>query len=294
MNTSLIAQLAHLINIAYCFAIGEAAPSPWDQLSEGSRASQIAGVEFVIANPEAGPDAQHVSWMTAKQADGWVYGEAKDEDLKTHPALKPFSELPLETQVKDSLFSATVKALAVLPDPVALQARIDELTGQLKDAQAPGAPAKSSTKSAAKGEVGGVPEGFTPITYIGKRDIYYDHQYSQLHFVKGETQLVPSGKAAGMLKHADQYVLGDVAEVKPDDKQAAPLKPAQTDANTSKDAEAEANLQQAKDSISAMTDAESVRQYVETNFAGNKLHPRIGLEKAKAQAIQLLDQFGLG
>jgi hypothetical protein len=35
-------------------------------------------------------DAQHNAWMADKIADGWVYGEEKDEMLKTHHCIVAF------------------------------------------------------------------------------------------------------------------------------------------------------------------------------------------------------------
>jgi hypothetical protein len=50
--------------------------------------------------------------MKEKLDAGWVYGEVKDAEKKTHPCLVPFSELPPFQQQKDSLFCGIVDALA--------------------------------------------------------------------------------------------------------------------------------------------------------------------------------------
>jgi hypothetical protein len=49
--------------------------------------------------------------MEDKIKDGWVYGETKDAEKKTHPCLVPFHELPEFQQKKDKLFCAIVDAL---------------------------------------------------------------------------------------------------------------------------------------------------------------------------------------
>jgi len=46
-----------------------------------------------------------------KVSDGWIYGSEKDADLKMHPCIVPFEDLPAEQQAKDVLFRAVVKAL---------------------------------------------------------------------------------------------------------------------------------------------------------------------------------------
>lgn len=50
--------------------------------------------------------------MEEKVNDGWVYGEVKDADKKTHPCIVPYNELPEFQKKKDHLFIAIVKALS--------------------------------------------------------------------------------------------------------------------------------------------------------------------------------------
>lgn len=45
------------------------------------------------ASIEAVAAAAHQMWCDAMNAQGWRYGEAFDEDAKTHPGLRPFAEL---------------------------------------------------------------------------------------------------------------------------------------------------------------------------------------------------------
>jgi hypothetical protein len=47
------------------------------------------------------PKESHNNWMNAKIKDGWIYGEAKDIDKKTHPCLIPYEKLPYEEKIKD-------------------------------------------------------------------------------------------------------------------------------------------------------------------------------------------------
>ena len=105
-----IAMVAHEVNRAYCEAIGDTGQPEWHYAPEWQKESAIAGVSFHIDNPDAGPEASHESWMRQKAADGWVYGDAKDPDCKTHPCMVPFDKLPLEQQIKDHLFRAVVHA----------------------------------------------------------------------------------------------------------------------------------------------------------------------------------------
>lgn len=36
----------------------------------------------------------HEVWATGRIADGWTYGEKRDDEAKTHPCLVPYEELP--------------------------------------------------------------------------------------------------------------------------------------------------------------------------------------------------------
>lgn len=49
--------------------------------------------------------------MKEKIEDGWVYGDEKDTEKKTHPCLVPYEELPEFQKKKDALFQAIVDAL---------------------------------------------------------------------------------------------------------------------------------------------------------------------------------------
>ena len=50
---------------------------------------------------------EHNAWMADKVNDGWVFGEIKDAEKKTHP----FEEMPEFQQKKDALFCSIVDAL---------------------------------------------------------------------------------------------------------------------------------------------------------------------------------------
>jgi hypothetical protein len=78
---------------------------PWQ------RESATKGVQFRMDNPDAGHDAQHNAWMEEKVNDGWVHGEVKDAEAKTHPCIVPFDQLPEFQKKKEALFCAIVDAL---------------------------------------------------------------------------------------------------------------------------------------------------------------------------------------
>ena len=111
MNQEQIARVAHEVNRAYCEALGDTSQQKWEDAPQWQRDSAVRGVNFHMANRCAGPQASHENWMAQKVSEGWVYGIAKDAELKQHPCLVPFEQLPLEQQAKDFLFRAVVHSL---------------------------------------------------------------------------------------------------------------------------------------------------------------------------------------
>lgn len=108
--TRSVARVAHEVNRAYCQALGDNSQPVWEEAPQWQRDSAMAGVRLHWKSPEAGPQASHESWMAQKVADGWVYGPEKRPDLKQHPCMVPFDQLPREQQAKDFIFRAVVHA----------------------------------------------------------------------------------------------------------------------------------------------------------------------------------------
>lgn len=112
MTIELIAKVCHNANKAYCEGIGDNSQKSWEDAEQWQRDSAIKGVEYRINNSSAPASAQHDAWMADKVNDGWVYGEVKDADKKTHPCIVPYDQLPIEQRKKDALFQAVVDSLA--------------------------------------------------------------------------------------------------------------------------------------------------------------------------------------
>lgn len=260
-EVSVIAAIAHAINAAYCASLGDDSQKPWDEAPEWQKESAIAGVNFLIENPDAPVSATHDSWSEKKLADGWVYGEEKDEEAKTHPCLVPFDDLPVEQKAKDYLFKATVASLIALPVEPETKSEVAAPTRQ----------AQSNV----------VPLGLTPVKYIGVRKDYTDGTYgTRISWTQGQTKLVPSDKAILMLKHKDVYTEGDVDGAETGVTNVTP-----------KEEMSEEELQAARDAVANMG-LEALRTYAFANFSGHKLHHKISEANARQQVIGLIDQFG--
>jgi hypothetical protein len=107
MKAEEIAKVAYSVNAAYCEAIGDHPPLPWEDVREGMT---TAVLEHLV-NPKTTPAESHERWMAAKLREGWTYGPQKDAAAKTHPCMRPYHELPVAQRAKDFLFGAVVVSL---------------------------------------------------------------------------------------------------------------------------------------------------------------------------------------
>ena len=112
MTAEQIARVAHEVNRAYCLALGDTSQAAWEDAPEWQRRSAINGVNFHLANPNAGPDHSHNEWLKEKAETGWKFGPVKDAEKKEHPCFVPYDELPTEQKAKDYLFRGIVHALS--------------------------------------------------------------------------------------------------------------------------------------------------------------------------------------
>lgn len=110
MNAEQIARVAHEVNRAYCTATGDDSQVAWEDAPANIRASAIDGVGAHLRESLT-PEQSHERWCAFKVADGWIYGPEKSAEMKQHPCLVPYANLPQEQRVKDYLFAAVVASL---------------------------------------------------------------------------------------------------------------------------------------------------------------------------------------
>ena len=116
----------------------------------------------------------------------------------------------------------------------------------------------------------------TSVKYIGKRPEYTDGTFgTRIHFVQGESRMVPFDIARQMLKHLDVYVPGE---------KDAPV------ASMPKEKDPEDDVQDMRDSI-ALMDKDALNSYAQIHF-GTKLDKRKDVGQLRAQVTGLVDQFG--
>jgi hypothetical protein len=107
-----VARIAHEMNRKWCELLDDTSQPAWELAPNWQRDSAINGVRFHLANPSAGPEHSHDSWLAEKQAAGWKYGPVKDPEKREHPCFVPYAQLPAEQQAKDTIFLTVVRALS--------------------------------------------------------------------------------------------------------------------------------------------------------------------------------------
>lgn len=263
MKAILIAQIAHEINRAYCESLGDDSQPSWESAPDWQKDSAVAGVEMHLANPDATPEQSHESWLFHKLADGWVHGEVKDAEAKTHPCCLPYEELPPEQKAKDYLFRAVVHQLKGIPDETTVVAA----------------------------QEGPAPANTVGVKYIGRRKEWNDRMYQTgLNFVAGQVRFVPGNVAKKLLTHKDLFarVEGEKPVDQEDDTDSL-LQSASKETDTTRDKLAE--VQQLYDQIDQM-DKAGLAKFAQENYR-HEFKARDTKDHMQAECKRLIDQFGV-
>lgn len=108
-----IARIRHLGWCCYQIAAGQ----DYNNIpNKDQYESLIQGTKFGLEHLDMTPEENHINWMKCKLEQGWVYGETKDMEKKTHPDLVPFEELPKIEADKDIMDAMMVKCCNELYD----------------------------------------------------------------------------------------------------------------------------------------------------------------------------------
>lgn len=109
-----VARICHEANRAFCEELLDYTHDPWESAPRWQQETIFAGVKAHLDDPSLTPQGSHELWMACKRDEGWTYGPVKDSDLKKHPCMVPFDQLPLDQQRKDYLIANIVEAMRPL------------------------------------------------------------------------------------------------------------------------------------------------------------------------------------
>lgn len=109
MDSPFIAEIAYAVNNVYRRYNGESERDSWDKLPEAKKRNLINAVDSMLNYGSTWtPEVSHMNWLNEKIQDGWRYSNTEDEQLKLHPCIKPYYQLPDAQKKKDELFVAVV------------------------------------------------------------------------------------------------------------------------------------------------------------------------------------------
>lgn len=108
-----IARVAHEVNRAYCAALGDHTQLSWWEAPDWQRKNVRQGVRGILDGTYATAEQQHDAWLERKAAEGWTYGPMKDVEAKLHPAMVPWSSLPIEHRAKSAICRAVCHEVAI-------------------------------------------------------------------------------------------------------------------------------------------------------------------------------------
>ena len=94
-----IARVCHEVNRSYCEALGDMSQPAWEDAPQWQKDSAALGV-LLHCEQNVGPEVSHERWMAHKIAEGWVHGNVKDPEAKTHPCIVPLSNCRVSSRPK--------------------------------------------------------------------------------------------------------------------------------------------------------------------------------------------------
>ena len=285
-----IAIVCHNVNSAYARAIGEDEQGilPWENLPQNVRTGVQSAVETYLTNPDTTPKQLHDLWSESRKADGWVYGEVKDFDAKTHPCLVPYDELPIEQRVKDYLFKQVIDSVKHLPDQenfMAIEGEVIKLRQEnleLRDSLRNSQPTFAPTQT----KVG------TTIQYVGNKLMYTDNAYGTgLTFTSGQARTVPADIAENFLRHPEfkLFKSGDLGEVAQPEETEEQMERREQAARGEKERE---ELQHDEIMQVRQMKKRELVEYANTRY-NQKLSERDTVEVLQGAVIQMIEQFGV-
>ena len=82
-------------------------PEPWELREQAFRQQFLAVIDKQCGpNRNSDPESLHDEWVKAYEKMGWIYGEKRDTEAKTHPDMVPYGELGTLERDKDAVFVA--------------------------------------------------------------------------------------------------------------------------------------------------------------------------------------------
>ena len=107
-----LAEVCHEANRIVQKHLSDECPSPhWDDDDEFIKKTCIGEVQMILMGYT--PEETHAHWCDELFDRGYICGPVKSREMKTHPCLVPFKDLPLEQKRKVRMIHGIVLALTI-------------------------------------------------------------------------------------------------------------------------------------------------------------------------------------
>jgi len=107
-----IAEICHAANRIIQKHLHDECPSlEWESEEEFIREASVGEVQMILAGRS--PEETHNEWCDRLFSQGYICGLVKSREMRTHPCLVPFRDLPVEHKRKVRMIHAIVLALTI-------------------------------------------------------------------------------------------------------------------------------------------------------------------------------------
>ena len=102
----------HAFNLGHQAVAGDDMPAqPWPYLPRSSREVTVAAVARIRHGGVTTARQHHEHWYRTMTGRGYTWGERKDHERKTHPAMLPWKQLPERYREKARMFVLITRGL---------------------------------------------------------------------------------------------------------------------------------------------------------------------------------------
>lgn len=112
MKNESIARVTHEADRAIRASMGQEVPG-WDRLEATLKVEWRSKIAAMKSADAITPKTRHESWMNDMVAAGWTQG-GNDPNVKTHPAICSYEDLPEQVHLLDNVLVALVEVCTEL------------------------------------------------------------------------------------------------------------------------------------------------------------------------------------
>ena len=105
-----VAREAYEVNRIFCSVMGDGTRPEWENISEENRNQFVTEVLEISAFPDMTFEKYCEDRFCAMGRSGWKHGPIENAEIKEHPYMLPYAQLPQKRQIKEQVFYLVVRA----------------------------------------------------------------------------------------------------------------------------------------------------------------------------------------